>query len=110
MNTINDNLPHLLTNIIKWYVVRVYMPTNDQKTVPWVKQDLERCPTRTDMLLVGDLNARLTHHTTGARTTCQPPYPPWYRVPNVPIYPRDPLEGGYGVKMKDVEGQDTHHW
>ena len=50
----------MLTTVWKlWYVVGAYIPPNDQPAVHRVEQALARCPARTEILLVGDLNARI---------------------------------------------------
>ena len=36
-----------------WYVVGVYILTNDHPSVQWVEQALESCAAQTDILLVG---------------------------------------------------------
>ena len=43
----------------RWYVVGVYMPPNDVPDVHCVEQALQAAPKRLEMILMGDLNARL---------------------------------------------------
>ena len=43
----------------QWYVVGAYVLSNKQPMVRWIEQDLVQCLEQTDILLMGDLNARI---------------------------------------------------